>query len=71
MGGTTSRDDRREDLSRQDPGEAARVAANPGLSPDVAAILNALDPFWTRAISPPEADDEGAPDEGGPEASAR
>ena len=34
--------------------------------PEVAAILNALDPFWTRAITPPDADDEspGAPGHG-------
>lgn len=35
-------------------------ASAPGIPAEVAAILNALDPFWTRSITPPEAQDTGA-----------
>ncbi len=40
-------------VNAQDPAEAAQQPPEPAAKPqvDVAAVLRALDPFWTRAIN--------------------
>ena len=51
---TAARDAREDPRVAQEPCSLAEEpllpAARPGPDPDVAAILNALDPFWTRVI---------------------
>lgn len=74
MGGIAFRDDSREvdrTRARPDTGETARQAATdtgaaPRPTPEVAAILNALDPFWTRSIAPAPQGDSDAPHQGDP-----
>ena len=44
----------------EEPSPPVRPEERPFTKEDVAAVLNALDPFWTRAITPDGAGDDTA-----------